>query len=95
MLNFSHSQVTLSPILTSLHYPLIPRLVGQVDVLVYNPPYVPTEADEAAEGQDNANIHAAWAGGAIGMDSTTELLRAAPVNLMETDPDRIKRLTHF
>jgi methylase of polypeptide subunit release factors len=39
---------------------------GTIDVLVFNPPYVPTSAEEALEGQGAADLCAAWAGGPRG-----------------------------
>lgn len=39
---------------------------GSVDVLVFNPPYVPTSADELAEAEAGRDIAAAWAGGPRG-----------------------------
>jgi release factor glutamine methyltransferase len=42
--------------------PLLSRLGGQVDVLLFNPPYVPTPDDEVA----GCGIEAAWAGGRNG-----------------------------
>jgi release factor glutamine methyltransferase len=39
--------------------PFLPRLAGAVDVIAFNPPYVPTPPDEAAAG----GVAAAWAGG--------------------------------
>ena len=73
------NNATLSPVLTSLHYPLLPRLRNNVDILLFNPPYYPTEEEEESEGQLGANITASWAGGLEGMNTTRLLLEAVPV----------------
>mmetsp|Transcript_33664 Transcript_33664/g.108735 ORF Transcript_33664/g.108735 Transcript_33664/m.108735 type:complete len:244 (-) Transcript_33664:385-1116(-) len=39
---------------------------GVIDVLVFNPPYVPTSLEEAVQGQSSADLYAAWAGGPKG-----------------------------
>ena len=39
---------------------------GMVDVLVFNPPYVPTSDDELQHALEHADISAAWAGGPRG-----------------------------
>lgn len=39
---------------------------GVVDVLVFNPPYVPTSEEELQHALDHADISAAWAGGPRG-----------------------------
>ncbi|KAI8995440.1 putative methylase [Trametes punicea] len=66
--------VAIEPILTSLCGPLQVRLRHAVDILLFNPPYVPTEPTEADEAQHTGNIAGAWAGGYEGMDVTTTLL---------------------
>ena len=71
--------VRLEPVLTSLHYPLAERLRAKVDLLVFNPPYVPTEEEEELAGQLDASIVASWAGGLEGMTTTKLLMQAAPV----------------
>lgn len=53
--------------------------MNKVDILVFNPPYVPTDEEEGADAQSSANISAAWAGGAIGMTTTEAVIHAAPV----------------
>ncbi|KAH9919110.1 S-adenosyl-L-methionine-dependent methyltransferase [Fomitopsis serialis] len=58
----------------SLASPLVQRLRHAVDVLIFNPPYVPTYADEADDAQQGADIQGAWAGGEIGMQVTDVLL---------------------
>ena len=50
--------------------PLSARLRGQVDVLLFNPPYVPTDDDELG----HSDLRAAWAGGADGMAVTSRFL---------------------
>lgn len=52
----------------------------KVDVLLFNPPYVPTEEQEESDGQVQADLSAAWAGGTQGMNSTEMLLQAVPVS---------------
>ena len=39
-------QVELDPILCNLLDPLYRRLQGRIDLLVFNPPYVPTDDNE-------------------------------------------------
>lgn len=49
---------------------LLPRLARAVDVLVFNPPYVPTPAEE----MNGCGIERAWAGGARGREVVNVLL---------------------
>ncbi|KAK3939130.1 methyltransferase domain-containing protein [Diplogelasinospora grovesii] len=57
---------------------------GVVDVLVFNPPYVPTEEMPAAEPvqtafeEDSRLLELAYAGGKDGMETTDRLLEALP-----------------
>lgn len=88
-------QVDLNSVIGSLHSPFASRLAHKVDVLVFNPPYVPTEEEEGEAAQSDANISAAWAGGSIGMTTTEAVIHAAPVSMkcglcccmMEADGD--------
>jgi len=50
-----------------------------VDVLVFNPPYVPTEPEEAERGQEYGQISSSWAGGLDGTEVTNKLLRESEV----------------
>jgi len=56
------NNVTVECILTDLVTGLEGRLAGKVDVLLFNPPYVPTDDEEVG----SADIAAAWAGGLRG-----------------------------
>ncbi|KAH9912255.1 S-adenosyl-L-methionine-dependent methyltransferase [Epithele typhae] len=66
--------VPIEPILASLVGPLRARLKHAVDLLLFNPPYVPTDAEEADAAQDDAGIAGAWAGGQDGMAITDVVL---------------------
>ncbi|GAA5825896.1 hypothetical protein JCM11251_000043 [Rhodosporidiobolus azoricus] len=68
------NSVPLHPVLTDLTSSLLPRLTRQVDVLIFNPPYVETEDLEAEEAQKDGVIERAWAGGEGGMRVTDRLL---------------------
>ena len=54
-----------------------------MDILLFNPPYVPTDSDEADEAQQGANIAGAWAGGQDGMAVTEILLDQVEVRQAE------------
>lgn len=88
----------------SLLGPLAARLRGKIDVLLFNPPYVPTEDAEQSFSQPdsggNADIRSSWAGGRAGMLTTEQLLPLVPsllapggrfylVVVKENDPDGI------
>ena len=68
------SQVRIDPVTCDLVAPLLPRLLHHVDVLIFNPPYVPTEEEEALNAQVQGDIAGAWAGGFDGMAITNRLL---------------------
>ncbi|KAF8708382.1 Methyltransferase, partial [Rhizoctonia solani] len=68
------NNVPLNAVICDLVRPLKPRLSGQIDVLIFNPPYVPTEEEEAIMAQSQADIAGAWAGGFDGMAVTNRLL---------------------
>jgi len=50
------------------------RLRHRVDVLLFNPPYVPTVPEELESAQEGKSLEGSWAGGADGMQLTNELL---------------------
>ena len=54
-----HGGAPAGLVLADLAGPLLARLAGRVDVLAFNPPYVPTPPEEVTSG----GIAAAWAGG--------------------------------
>ncbi|KAJ9120117.1 hypothetical protein QFC22_003015 [Naganishia vaughanmartiniae] len=54
------------------------RAIQGVDILLFNPPYVPTEETELAETQQDGLIGATWAGGQAGMKVTDIVLDMLP-----------------
>ena len=70
----SASQIEVEAIVADLATPLLSRLTRGIDLLVFNPPYVPTEDSEAFCAQDARGIEGSWAGGSIGMQVTDRLL---------------------
>lgn len=76
------NSVPLNPILTNLTSSLLPRLTRQVDVLVFNPPYVETEDEELYDAQEDGTIEKAWAGGESGMKITNKVLEQVDVTFL-------------
>ena len=66
--------VQIEPVRTSLLSGLRSRLNGQVDVLLFNPPYVPTEEEEEMMAQGKGGIEGSWAGGETGTKLVDELI---------------------
>ncbi|TFJ88734.1 hypothetical protein NSK_000303 [Nannochloropsis salina CCMP1776] len=54
--------------------PLLPRLLHSVDLLVFNPPYVPTPTSEVG----SYGIEASWAGGKDGREVLDRILDSIP-----------------
>ncbi|KAG8993888.1 hypothetical protein FRB90_000575 [Tulasnella sp. 427] len=71
----AQNKVPTAAVVTSLLGGLERRLARRVDVLLFNPPYVPTLEDEAMMAQDDKGIAGAWAGGMDGMGITNTLLK--------------------
>lgn len=65
-----HNGVSLELVQTSLMDGLLPRLRNVVDVLLFNPPYVPTPSEELV----GLGIQRSWAGGARGREILDRLL---------------------
>jgi release factor glutamine methyltransferase len=66
--------VPIDAVIGSLNTPFMPRLRQLVDVLIFNPPYVPTSYEEVLHAQCSRGVSGAWAGGADGMEVTNQLL---------------------
>ncbi|WFD02455.1 peptide chain release factor N(5)-glutamine methyltransferase [Malassezia obtusa] len=60
----ARNKVDLQPVLTSTLDGL--RVEGLVDLLLFNPPYVVTSAEEEAAAQAHASLGGSWAGGIYG-----------------------------
>jgi len=70
----SQNKVPIDPLVASLARPLTSRLAHAVDILIFNPPYVPTYNEEVDAAQRDAGIAGSWAGGTDGMQVTDALL---------------------
>jgi len=60
---------------------LADRLRHSVDLLIFNPPYVPTTAEELEAAKAKASLAGAWAGGEDGM-SVTDLFLPSVADLL-------------
>lgn len=69
-------------ILADLVSPLSIRLHSLVDILIFNPPYVPSELDEL----NHRDLRAAWAGGADGVQVCTH---QSINNVYSTSPHQV------
>ena len=67
-------QVDIQVVNASLADPFYQRLSNKVDVILFNPPYVPTTEEEVVQAQDLRNIQGSWAGGSDGMQITYAFL---------------------
>ena len=67
--------------ITSLVGPFMARLRHKVDVLLFNPPYVPTVLGEWISAQAGKGLEGSWAGGADGMQLTNEVLTNVNVSV--------------
>ena len=76
----------LEPINASFASPLRSRLKNTVDILLFNPPYVPTESEEAYYAQSEMTLPGSWAGGTDGMQVTDLFLPDVPASLAQFPP---------
>jgi methylase of polypeptide subunit release factors len=67
-------KVLLDPLTASFASPFLDRLHHRVDILLFNPPYVPTLSSDACSAQKTADIEGSWAGGTSGMQITNQFL---------------------
>lgn len=74
------NDVPLNPVLCNLLDPLRQRLEGQIELFIFNPPYVETEEAELTATQAQRDIGGAWAGGEFGMAVTNLVLEHLPVS---------------
>lgn len=74
------NKVSLDTVNAVFALPFQRRLAQSIDILLFNPPYVPTSDQEAQEAQETSQIQASWAGGADGMSVTERFLQMVPVS---------------
>ncbi|GIL50866.1 hypothetical protein Vafri_6848 [Volvox africanus] len=70
----AHQVTEVDVIAASLLGPLVDKLRGSVDIMVFNPPYVPTPDEEVERG----GIASAWAGGYRGRRIIDRVLQLLP-----------------
>lgn len=75
-----HNQRDIQIIRTNLAESLVDRMRHQVDVLIFNPPYVPTDPEEKLE--TSKEIQLSWAGGDRGRRLTDQFLRTYVPQMM-------------
>ncbi|XP_018422844.1 PREDICTED: hemK methyltransferase family member 2 [Nanorana parkeri] len=71
------NKVLIEPVITDLVSGLLPRLQGQIDLLLFNPPYVVTPSEEVG----GNGIQAAWAGGNNGREVMDRIFPLVPTLL--------------
>lgn len=71
---------TLSPVMTNVLDSLRSRCREKIDLLLFNPPYVPTTDEEEKQAQSLASIQGSWAGGAYGTKLIETILPEIPVS---------------
>lgn len=88
-----HNQNNIQIIKANLAEPLVDRLKNQVDLLIFNPPYVPTDeiSKEKLSNTENSDIHLSWAGGNNGCQITNEFLTKYVPRLL-SKPDGVAYL---
>ncbi|NXE80307.1 HEMK2 methyltransferase, partial [Cochlearius cochlearius] len=90
------NNIQLQPVITDLVKGLSPRLNGEVDLLLFNPPYVVTPSEEV----ESHGIEASWAGGKKGREVMDRVFPLVPdllspgglfylVTIKENNPDEI------
>ncbi|CAK5279936.1 unnamed protein product [Mycena citricolor] len=77
----AQNSVALEVATASLAAPFLDRLEHSVDVILFNPPYVPTYAEEALAAQADRDIGGSWAGGQHGMQVTETFFPQVDVGL--------------
>lgn len=77
-----HNQHGIQVIRTSLSDALMDRLEGAVDLLVFNPPYVPTSNDELVKADSGNKIYLSWAGGEKGRKLIDTFLKVHVTRLL-------------
>ncbi|XP_075712992.1 methyltransferase HEMK2 isoform X2 [Rhinoderma darwinii] len=96
------NDVHVDPVITDLVSGLLPRLQGQIDLLLFNPPYVVTPSEEVGSN----GIEAAWAGGKNGREVIDRFLPVVPkllsskglfylLVLKENNPALLKKKNNF
>ncbi|KAG8887331.1 hypothetical protein FRB98_000200 [Tulasnella sp. 332] len=85
------NQVEISSVRTSFTEGLSRRIKGNVDLLLFNPPYVSTTGSEVEEAQDKQSLSGSWAGGRDGMHVTNQLLAQVGVLISRLYRTDLKR----
>ncbi|GAB1603162.1 methyltransferase N6AMT1-like [Argonauta hians] len=77
-----YNKVAVEVVETDLISALLPRLSNKVDILLFNPPYVPTPTEEIAFKVDDPVV-ASWAGGTKGREVMDRLFQLIPTILSD------------
>lgn len=76
-MTYQKNKVLGNAILGDLVSPIYQRLRGEIDVLIFNPPYVPSPVDEM-EFRENDPLPVSWAGGRDGREVLDRVLHEIP-----------------